>query len=290
MKKTLMFITAMLSCIFAYAQEGEIIYTDYGPEGWSYEFDRRGPNGFDTLQIDLDDDGLVDIFYRGLGWYAPAPQMPDVDLRSKYGMDQACFWTRYYDDGNGGTIFIETYGDTIPNASAWNKRYPFIHGYFENPERPNARYVAIRLPQEDGGYCYGWIEHSIEWIKYPEAPGSYFQYYYNGLVRVYRWAFCTIPDYPMRVGQTDFTWDDVEETNASAFATLYPNPTTGLVTVMGKDLKAAEVVNALGQCVATAQGEGERLTMDISSLPAGVYFVNITDSEGRKCVRKVVKE
>jgi hypothetical protein len=59
---------------------------------------------------------------------------------------------------------------------------------------------------------------------------------------------------------------------------------------MGKDLKAAEVVNALGQCVATAQGEGERLTVDISSLPTGVYFVNITDNEGRKCVRKVVKE
>ena len=94
----------------------------------------------------------------------------------------------------------------------------------------------------------------------------------------------------MCVGQTDFTWDDVEETNASAFATLYPNPTTGLVTVMGRNLKAAEVVNTLGQCVVTVKGEGERLTVDITSLPTGVYFVNITDSEGRKCVRKVVKE
>ena len=72
--------------------------------------------------------------------------------------------------------------------------------------------------------------------------------------------------------------------------TLYPNPTIGQVTITGKDLKTAEVFNTIGQCVATIKGEGEQLTLDISNLPAGVYFVNITDGEGRKCVRKVVKE
>ena len=71
---------------------------------------------------------------------------------------------------------------------------------------------------------------------------------------------------------------------------VYPNPTNGQVTITGKDMKTAEVINTLGQRVATVKGEGEHLTVDISNLPAGVYFVNITDSEGRKCVRKVVKE
>ena len=72
--------------------------------------------------------------------------------------------------------------------------------------------------------------------------------------------------------------------------TLYPNPTNGLVTITGKDLKHAEVFNTLGQQVATASGEGETLHIDIANLPAGVYFVNVTDGEGRKCVKKVVKE
>ena len=40
----------------------------------------------------------------------------------------------------------------------------------------------------------------------------------------------------------------------------------------------------------TVQGKGETLQIDIANLPAGVYFINITDEEGRKCVRKVVKE
>ena len=82
---------------------------------------------------------------------------------------------------------------------------------------------------------------------------------------------------------------DIEE-KGSLVCDLYPNPTTGQVTITGKDLKTAEVFNSLGQCVATVKGEGEHLTVDISNLPAGVYFVNITDSEGRKCVKKVVKE
>jgi hypothetical protein len=42
--------------------------------------------------------------------------------------------------------------------------------------------------------------------------------------------------------------------------------------------------------VATARGEGETMRIDLSELPIGVYFVNITNKEGRKCVQKVVKE
>ena len=81
-----------------------------------------------------------------------------------------------------------------------------------------------------------------------------------------------------------------EQSATQDFCILHPNPTTGKVTITGKDLKQAEVFNTLGQHVATAKGEGERMTVDISALPAGVYFVNVTDKDGRKCVRKVVKE
>lgn len=45
-----------------------------------------------------------------------------------------------------------------------------------------------------------------------------------------------------------------------------------------------------GQQVLSVQGKGNELRIDMAALPAGVYFVNVTDEEGRKCVRKVVKE
>jgi hypothetical protein len=63
-----------------------------------------------------------------------------------------------------------------------------------------------------------------------------------------------------------------------------------MVTITGLNLRQAEVVNTLGQRVAAVKGEGNQLSVNISNLPAGIYFVNVTDEEGRKCVRKVVKE
>jgi hypothetical protein len=104
---------------------------------------------------------------------------------------------------------------------------------------------------------------------------------------------------PGRINQFEFTlidtpepiYLDVEEAKESpAFAIIHPNPTTGLVTISGEKLHLAEVVNTLGQHVLTVNGEGNELHIDMAALPVGVYFVNVTDEEGRKCVRKVVKE
>ena len=77
---------------------------------------------------------------------------------------------------------------------------------------------------------------------------------------------------------------------STTFATLHPNPTTGLVSITGDNLRQAEVLNTLGQQLLSVQGKGNELHIDMGALPAGLYFVTVTDNEGRKCVRKLVKE
>jgi PKD repeat protein len=72
--------------------------------------------------------------------------------------------------------------------------------------------------------------------------------------------------------------------------TLLPNPTTGRVTLRGENLRQVVVVNLLGQQMLSVQGKGDELHIDMAALSSGVYFVTVTDEEGRKCVRKVMKE
>ena len=288
----------------AKAQEGEIIYTDYGPDGWSHQFQCVYSIGYVAeeiaLEIDLDNDSIIDLYYWGLEDAGPyqgyLPGYSSAELHSTWSVDGG-WYCHFINKTTGVHTFFDAYGDTISIINEYGEELPtwwpdqyfsFQHGVWEDDvERPNPRYIAFRNAVDEG-YCYGWLEHSIEFTKYPCNEGSY-TYYHLGTVRVYRWAYCTVPNYPLRVGQTSFDWD-VAENEANYFASIHPNPTSGLVTITGKDLKQAEVFNALGQCVATAQGEGERLTVDISALPAGIYLVNVTDEDGKKCVRKVVKQ
>ena len=46
----------------------------------------------------------------------------------------------------------------------------------------------------------------------------------------------------------------------------------------------------LGQKLLGVKGKGDELHIDMADLPAGVYFVTVTNEEGRRCVRKVVKK
>ncbi len=71
---------------------------------------------------------------------------------------------------------------------------------------------------------------------------------------------------------------------------IFPNPVNGRVVIEGIEAAEVQIFNAIGQCVASAKCKSEPSTIDIANLPAGVYFVNVTDGEGRKCVKKVVKE
>ncbi len=55
-------------------------------------------------------------------------------------------------------------------------------------------------------------------------------------------------------------------------------------------LKHAEAFNTLRQKVLNAKGESNKLCIDMTKPPTGIYFVTVTNEEGRKCVKKAVKQ
>ena len=75
-------------------------------------------------------------------------------------------------------------------------------------------------------------------------------------------------------------------------ASIFPNPTPGHITIRGA-AGAITVTNVLGEVVAVSgnriPGTGEA-QLDLSKLPAGMYFIRLTGPDGRATVSRVVKE
>ena len=287
MKKHILFIFALFAYNATYAQKGEIIYTDFEPDLFVQYYAWEGPGHVNApVELDINHDSTIDLrFTCESAW----GHWVDCVLRkAEDGWQFKLPYLLYQEDYAAPVGDTVNFGDNIADiGNGWTSAYRFWWYLHNGPIYPDYtdihHYICVRREVEEG-YCYGWIDSNILLVVGDDVFSDY-----EFDVTIFRMAYCTIPNYPLRVGQIDFT-DGIEEAEATAFASLHPNPTTGLVTVIGESLKQAEVFNTLGQQVATAKGEGETLQIDLSGLPAGVYFVNVTDNEGRKCVRKVVKE
>lgn len=56
---------------------------------------------------------------------------------------------------------------------------------------------------------------------------------------------------------------------------VFPNPTLDILTIMGFDFEnQLTIINATGQIVLKKSIKGNEETLDVSGLPAGVYFIN----------------
>ena len=277
MKKSLIIIAAMLTFLSAHAQENYIISTIYETDYCnqfsvvSYDTVDTGHGTlvpvYDTLELDLNHDGNWDILFHAVYYILGNVDTPTIDMYFSQDWD---FYVEYPNMDSVPIVVDTVLVDTmmIDENLPW---YDYSNVLFASPwgEPP---YYCFRHRAEDGVH-YGWAHLSG---KYPRR------------VCIRGMGYCTLPDTPILWGQTKLL--SVEENDANAFATLHPNPTTGIVSIIGENLQQAELFNMLGQQVFSLKGEGDELQIDLSGLPAGMYFVNVTDDEGRKCVRKVVKE
>ena len=74
---------------------------------------------------------------------------------------------------------------------------------------------------------------------------------------------------------------------------IFPNPATDVVNIIpgGSSVLGVRVLNLLGEDVLDAPAREEtKMTLDLSKLPAGTYFIRLTDPDGRAVVRRVVKQ
>lgn len=83
----------------------------------------------------------------------------------------------------------------------------------------------------------------------------------------------------------------IEETLLVSALAVYPNPTTGILTVSNKigQLGLVEVLNLQGQVVYTSISEATIMTINLESIASGSYLLRVTNSQGI-AVKQVVVE
>jgi len=261
MKKQLLIVVLLLSALGFKAQEGTIIHHDYEPDS-CHIF--TGLWGSELFSFDIDGNGTNDLAflsYEGDMYSTWLNAVVYDDWRMT--MEDPAF---PYPD----SVQLDTLQYWDVNVSTF---IPII-----NLGAPSyiTKKICLRHKVGDDHY-YAWVKTDGGWINS------------QAYACVEEFAYCSIPNYPLHWGETSLT--GVEENKESThFTTLHPNPTNGLVTITGENLRQAVVLNMLGQQVLSVQGKGNELHIDMTTLPAGVYLINLTDEEGRKCVRKIVKE
>ena len=266
MRKVLLTFGILFCVLIVKAQDGYMLYKEYS-DGWiEMQVDQQ-------FFIDINEDGVSDIVYETfygahstLGSYA----YPTNGWTS-------CSHCIVPFIGQEDAIFFDFSTPLNDTSLGYNTRcYAEYYTYGEVPPL----YYKVGLRYSDGqNYYYGWAEFEEDRV---DLQMKY-------LFHVSKTCFCSIPNYPLLWGQTSLT-EGFEENESTAVASIYPNPATATVTIVGENLKQIEITNMLGQRVATHQAEGLQATIDISALPTGIYFVGITDENGKRCVRKVVKE
>ena len=70
---------------------------------------------------------------------------------------------------------------------------------------------------------------------------------------------------------------------------VYPNPTTGIVTVSGTAVTEVQLFDAYGKLLGRWPADGETMQLDLSRHAAGIYFVKIFNHDEITSVKKLLK-
>lgn len=129
-------------------------------------------------------------------------------------------------------------------------QYPAV--YMTDLGEPNSRWIGV-----DG---YGWMDMA-------SVQGG------QGMAWIF-WAYA----------------DDVDAIGEfESHVAIYPNPTTGNLSVTAPGMKHIDVINALGQVIYNTNVSGESVSLDMSLYPAGVYMVRVEAANGVSVKRVTVK-
>ena len=74
-----------------------------------------------------------------------------------------------------------------------------------------------------------------------------------------------------------------------ASVAIYPNPASYTITIESPQLAVIEILNIQGQLIKSLSTTGNKINIDVSAFPSGVYIVEVRTEKGVE-VKKFIKE
>jgi len=71
---------------------------------------------------------------------------------------------------------------------------------------------------------------------------------------------------------------------------IYPNPAHDQLSINGTSITNITLCNTIGQELISKDASTDKVSLDISMLPAGIYLVKVTCADGKKIINKIVKQ
>ena len=257
--KILLAILCVCFSINLYSQEGEIIYTDFEPDSVMTDV----PYGTDShLLFDINYDNIYDV-----GFYYSIPTSEGVEY----------FFIKDYNEYFNISLKQVWGNDTLSNirfSDLWNEARLFSGG---------EKYIGLRINLGDDNYCYGWVKYRL-----------YSGWSDTERIILYDMAYCTVPNYPLRVGQKSFDDTLINDTSEFKGYVLFPSPANDKIALKFNNHYYNTTNNEIkiygidGRLLKTQNSDFDNI--DISNLSNGVYIMKIYLGNGESYTEKFVKK
>lgn len=213
--------------------------------------------------VDIDNNGLNDFAFTG-NWGSALNTM-------SYGLGDSSIVLNYFWDLTPGCQSqgwrVEPVRDsTMSPSNTWDGTHPsggiIYKDHFCNAQSDMIdRHFALGFRFKiSGQFHYGCFD--AEFIMM------------DSLI-IHGWAYNSTPNEPITCNDSAFVISTVGqyESSQQTRVIVYPNPTTGFVTVKGMGNATFEIIDHLGRVVMRP----ERSSFDVSGIPPGMYFVRVID-------------
>ena len=83
----------------------------------------------------------------------------------------------------------------------------------------------------------------------------------------------------------------IEESAFNTGINIFPNPTTGIVTLRSeKELRSCSIYNMLGECIYNSEINNQQsaIEIDLRKEAKGIYFIKLIDSNNNETNKKII--